>query len=116
MFAKVLSGFLWASVFSLLVAILFKFIPWDPATKTVFWVLLFLAFITLGAGRNPKARPLVLPFDSEHIQVSMAGRVYKGKQVSAMRLVGGGVLINVNPMAREKEPEPTKKPVKVKHA
>jgi hypothetical protein len=119
MFVKVIAGFLWAAVVALLVAILFKVIPWDSATKTVFWVLFFLAFITLGAGKTPKARPLVLPFDSEHIQVSMAGKIYKGKQVSALRLAGGGILINVDPMAREKVDETintTKKPQKVTRA
>lgn len=117
MLKKVLAGFLWAVVAALLVAILFKFIPWDSATKTVFWIVFILAVITLSASQPPKGKPLAVSIDSEKIQVSIAGRVYKGKQVSALRLAGGGVLINVDPMAREKikdeEIQTTKKPQKV---
>lgn len=118
MFKKILAGFLWAAVAVLLVAILFKFIPWDSATKTVFWIVFILAVFS--AGNTPKARPLTLPLDSERIQVSMAGRVYKGNQVTALRLVGGGVLINVDPLAsgkekeKDKHPKPTKDPIVMK--
>lgn len=115
MFKKVLSSFLWLAVFCMLIAILFRIIPFDPSTKFVFWFLFVTAFFTLGSLRSPKNAPLMIPLNGEKVMVSMAGKLYKGKQITVLRMAGGSYMVNVDPDASEEsEPTPTETPVKIK--